>query len=105
MKLQDVNHLYTKVSSISITDIVNKTVNMAEINSALYTIENEIRIGNRKAYAFIDGLSEEDLDIRIDRADDMVIGKLTSLQLLTMDLESLQNSCEEHKLAQQFNQK
>ena len=102
IKIREVNKLFLKVTSISIGEILNNEIDISKINFELNKIEDDIRISNRKAYAFIDGLTEEDLDVRIDRADSNVINRLTSLQLITMDLETLQISAEEHKIIEQF---
>ena len=102
VKLGEVNKWYTKISSISIGELLNNEVDMSHINSLLNKIEDEIRSGNRKAYAFIEHEQEEDLDLRIDNAESSVMDKLTVLQLISMDLEKLQISSEEHGFTNRF---
>jgi hypothetical protein len=101
-KAEEVNKLYTHVTGFSIIEILTNQIDMAEISNRLDRIENEVSLGDRKAYAYINGLSEEDLDVRIDRAHDLVTDKLTPLQIITMDLEKLQLTSEEHNLTKAF---
>jgi hypothetical protein len=101
-KLAEVNKWYVKIAGISIEEILHNEVNMEKINDYLNKIESDIRTENRKAYNYINNLPEDDLDIRIDRAEDTVLGKLTSLQLITMDLEKLQLSLESNKIKDMF---
>ncbi len=101
-KVQEVNNLYLKVTSITISDILNKEVNIQEINHQLDIIERDLMMGNKRAYLYIDKMPDEGLDVRIDRANDTVHDKLTPLQLVTMDLEKLQLSAEHHSLTKPF---
>jgi hypothetical protein len=97
-----VEKMYQQVINITVDDLLNKRVNMEELNKKLDSIESAISDGSRKAYAFINNSPEEDLDVRIDKAHDLVMDKLTPLQLVTMDLERLQNSSEMHRLTEPF---
>jgi hypothetical protein len=76
---------------------------METINDVLNKIESEVMRANKRAYAYIANLPEEDLDVRIDKAHDIVMDKLTPLQLITMDLEKLQLSTQQHDLTRPFN--
>lgn len=98
----EIDRLFNKVSGISIAEIIGKEVNLEDINKVLDRIESEISAGNRKAFAFVGGIEDNGLDARIDKADDSVVSKLTSLQLLTMDLEKVQLSIEQHGIGQAF---
>lgn len=102
VRVEEVNKLYSRVTSISIGEILNNDVNMEQMNGLLDKIENDMRAGNKRAYDYINNLPESDLDIRIDRAYDTVNDKLTALQLIVMDLEKLQLSTEQHNLLKSF---
>jgi hypothetical protein len=103
IKAQEVNRLYTRIINITIAEIISNEVNIDKLNEMLNKIESEVRIGSRRAYQYIKNMPEADLDLRIDNAEDMVTDKLTPLQLLTMDLEKLQNSIQESRLTKSFN--
>ena len=47
-------------------------------------------------------MPESDLDIRIDKAHDLVNDRLTPLQLITMDLERLQSANTSHNYVKAF---
>jgi hypothetical protein len=100
--VEKVNAIYRNVINITIDDLIHNTVNMEEINDELNNIESAVRSGSNKAYAYIQNLPEEDLDIRIDRASDLVNDRLTPLQLITMDLERLQSANTSHNYAKAF---
>ncbi len=104
LRLEHVNQLYLKVSSITINEILNNQVDMSEINKELDKIEDAVRKGSRIAYQYINNRpeSEEGLDIRIDDAEFKVSQRLNALQLVTMDLEKLQVSIEQHDIAAPF---
>lgn len=102
IKSVEVERLFKKISYFSISQIINKVVDMAQINHKLDAIESEISLGNRKAFAHIGGLEDNGLDARIDKADDLITSKLNTLQLLTMDLEKLQLSSEQHGITKAF---
>ena len=101
--IEKVNKVYLHVTAISIAEILNNQVNMEEINSQLDKIESEVYNGSRRAYQYIANLPEDtDLDIRIDNANSLVMDKLTPLQLITMDLEKIQLSIEQHDITGPF---
>ena len=100
--VEKVNAIYRQVINITVDDLIHDTVNMEEINKQLDAIESAISDGSRKAYAYIENLPEEDLDIRIDRAQDLVNDRLTPLQLIVMDLEKLQMVSNDHNYAKAF---
>lgn len=101
-KAQVINNLYLKVTAISINEILHGQINMEEINNQLDLIEDSVRNGTKRAYQYIQNLPETDLDIRIDNAEDIVLNKLHALQLITMDLEKLQLSTEQHNTLTPF---
>jgi hypothetical protein len=103
IKVDEINKVYTKVTNISVAEILNHEVNMVEINNILEKIDNELYIGNKKAYESINNLPESDLDVRIDKAYDKVHNKLTPLQIIVLDLEKLQLAAEQHDLTGPFN--
>lgn len=102
IKIQEINKLYNRVTALSIYEILHKEMDMASIYSLLDKIENDLQMGDRDAYAYIKNRPEEDLDLRIDKAHDNVMNRLTPLQLIVMDLEKLQLSTEEHDLTKAF---
>lgn len=102
VKAQEVNRIYSRVISISISEIISNEVNMGNLNDMLSKIESEAHIGSRRAYQHIKNMPEADLDLRIDNAFDVVMNKLTPLQLIVMDLEKLQNSIQESDLTKSF---
>lgn len=101
-KVQDVNKLYSKVISTSVNEILNGEVNLKDINNILDKIEGDVHTGYKRSYNYINSLPDEDLDVRIDRASDSVMSKLTVLQLLVMDLEKLQLSGQQHSITRLF---
>ena len=103
IKAQEVNRIYSKVISITIAEIISNEVNIGKLNDMLNKIESEVRIGSRRAYQYIKNMPEADLDLRIDNAEDVVMDKLTPLQLLAMELEKLQNTVQESRLTKSFN--
>ena len=100
--VEKVNDLYRQVINISIDDIIHNRVNMEEINKQLEAIDTVIHDGSRRAYAYIENLPEADLDIRIDKAQDLVNDRLTPLQLIVMDLEKLQMVSNDHNYTKVF---
>lgn len=102
VKIQEVDKLYLQITSLSIYEILHNQFSMSELNKKIELIEEEVGRGNRRAYQYIHNLPDEDLDIRIDRATEAVNDKLTALQLITMDLEKLQLSTEQHNIMAPF---
>lgn len=97
-----VNKMYQQVSNIVLDDILNSRVNIEEINKALYSIEKAMHDGSQKAYNYINQLPESDLDIRIDNAYSRVMDKVNSLQLVTLDLQTIQETSLKHKIPNAF---
>jgi len=102
IKIQEINKLYVRVINLTVAEIVNNEVNMSEIDRALNKISTALYEANKVAYRYIENLPEEDLDLVIDKAYDAVTDKLTSLEIIVMELETLQNKAEEHHLANSF---
>ena len=102
IKAEEVNKLYTKITYITIAEILNDEVNMEDLNDVLNGLEREVSQASKKAYDYIEHLSDEDLDDRVRKAEDKVMDKLTSLQLVTMDLEKVQLSAQQHNLTKPF---
>lgn len=100
--LKEVNKQYVKVISLSIGEILNNEIDMADVNDYLNKIEDKLRVANKKTYSYIEALPENDLDLRVDNANDSVMIRLTSLQLITMDLEKIQSSSNEHNIKDSF---
>lgn len=100
--VEKVNKMYLHISAISISEILNNQVSMEEINTQLNAMEREIANGGKRAYQYINNSQEEDLDVRIDNAENLVMDKLTPLQLITMDLEKLQLTIEQHNITAPF---
>lgn len=100
--VERVNAIYRQVINVTIDDLVHNKVNMEEINKQLDAIDMGIGEGSRKAYAYIENKPESDLDIRIDKAHDLVNDRLTPLQLITMDLERLQSANTSHNYVKVF---
>jgi len=103
LRLEHVNQLYLKVASLSINEILHNQVDISDINKELDKIEDAVRKGSRIAYQYINNRPEsEELDIRIDNAEFSVSQRLNALQLITMDLEQLQVSTEQHETTKPF---
>lgn len=102
VKVQEVNKLYGKIINITIAEIAQNEVSMKAINGVLDKIDQEIHVGNKRTYDYINNLPDEDLDLRIDRASSSVMDKLTPLQLISMDLEKLQEAIQERNLLAPF---
>ena len=100
--IAEINKVYGKVININVAEILSGEVSISELSKHLDKIEDSLRVYEKKAYAYIETLPEEDLDVRIDDAYYKVNQKLTPLQLMVMDLERFQNSSEEHKLTEPF---
>lgn len=103
VKVQELNNIYVKVSNLTIIDIFENSVNFGELYNYVSNIENKLLEAEKRTYDYINNLPENDLDIRIDNAYSSVGDKLTSIQLIIMDLEKLQNLNAEHKLKDSFN--
>jgi len=101
-KIQEINTIYVKVINLTIAEVVNGEVDMVKIERILGSIGTSIHEANKVAYRYIEGLPEENLDLRIDKVYDAVTDKLTSLELIVMDLESLQSKAKEHHLSNSF---
>lgn len=102
-KIQEINKLYTKVTNLSIHEILHKEIDMGNLYKILENIENNLMMADKKSYDYIKTLPEANLDDRIDSAHDSVSDRLRPLQIIVMDLEKLQLSTEEHSLTQPFN--
>jgi len=103
VKVQEVNNIYVKVSNLTIIDIFENSVNFGELYNYVNNIENKLLEAEKRTYDYINNLPDNDLDIRIDNAYSSVGDKLTSIQLIIMELEKLQNLNSEHKLKDSFN--
>lgn len=103
IKAQEVDRLYSKLTVMSIGEIINNEVNVAKLTEMLDKIESEVRAGSRMSYQHIKNMPEDNSDLRIDDAEDLVMDKLTPLQLFVMDLERLQNSIDDSRLTTSFN--
>ena len=103
VKVQEVNNIYVKVSNLTIIDIFENSVNFGELYNYVNNIENKLLEAEKRTYDYINNLPENDLDSRIDNAYSSVGDKLTSIQLIIMELEKLQNLNSEHKLKDTFN--
>jgi hypothetical protein len=103
VKVQELNNIYVKVSNLTIIDIFENSVNFGELYNYVSNIENKLLEAEKRTYDYINNLPENDLDIRIDNAYSSVGDKLTSIQLIIMELEKLQNLNAEHKLKDSFN--
>jgi hypothetical protein len=101
-KIELVNRLYVSVINSSIGEIMNNNIDISDINRLLSDIESEIYDGSKKATDYINMLPDEGLDVRADQAHDSVIDKITSLSLILMDLENLQDTSVKHKLLDSF---
>lgn len=101
-KIQEINNLFVSVSNISVIEIIGNEIGLSKIYKRLNIIENKVMLAERETYASIDEASEENLDLRIDRAYDSVTAKLSSLQLIVMELEKLQELSNEHNLKKSF---
>jgi hypothetical protein len=102
IKVKEINSLYNNMMMVSIGNIVNNEIDTGKLKNRLDEMESEMNDMNKRAYDYINNLPDGDLDLRIDRATDMVSNKLTSLQLIVMDLEKLQELIEEHNLTNSF---
>ena len=102
LKAEDVNKFYVRISHITIAEILNNEVNMENITSMLNALEREISQASKKAYDYVEQLSDDELYDRVRKAEDKVMDKLTSLQLVTMDLEKVQLLVKEHNLTKPF---
>jgi hypothetical protein len=100
-KVKLVDKYYVRVSFITIAEILNKEVNFEVINEELNAIEREISQASEIANDYVESLSEE-LFYRVRNAEHKVMDKLTSLQLITMDLETLQSTINKHNLSKPF---
>lgn len=100
-KVKLVDKYYVRVSFITIAEILNKEVNFEVINEELNAIEREISQASEIANDYVESLSEE-LFYRVRNAEHKVMDKLTSLQLVTMDLETLQSTINKHNLSKPF---
>jgi hypothetical protein len=103
VKVQELNNIYTKISNLSIIDIFENSVNFGELYNYVSNIENKLLEAEKRTYDYINNLPDNDLDTRIDNAYSSVGDKLTSIQLIIMELEKLQNLNTEHKLKDSFN--
>lgn len=77
-------------------------VNLDGLEKHLSHIEDELSQANTNAYNVINNLPEADLDMRIDRAYSQVSDKLSSLSLILLSLEKIQNYEKEHNLSKSF---
>lgn len=102
LKIQEINKLYVRVINFNVAEIVNNEVNIGEISRVLSKMGTALYEANKVAYRYIETLPEEDLDLKIDNIYDAVTDKLTALELIIMDLETLQDKAEEHHLVKSF---
>jgi hypothetical protein len=105
-KLQELNRLYTKITSMSIIEILNKEIDMAAIYKTIDAVDDQVYKGDKQAYDYLESLPEEtdikNLDLRIDKAHSSIKDKINALQLIVMELEKLQDMSETHNLPSMF---
>ena len=102
-RVNEINLLYGKVINLTTAEVINHEIDMTEIWKHLSNIGTALHAKNKIAYNFIVNSPESDeLDARIDIAYDSVSNKLTALELIVTNLETLQDEAEEHKLSSVF---
>ncbi len=101
-KNQELNLLYGKIINISVAEVLNMEVNLDGLEKHLSRIEDELHQANTNAYNVINKLPDDNLDVRIDRAQSQVSDKLSSLNLILLSLEKIQDYEKEHNLSKSF---
>ncbi len=100
--IAELNKLYSKVTNISISEIIEGRVNIDGITQYLNNLEDNLNKANNTAYSVINNLPDADLDLKIDAAHSRVSDKISSLNLILLSLEQIQKYEKEHKLSKSF---
>lgn len=101
-KNEELNFLYSKIIHISVEEVLSLKVNLDGLEKHLNQMEDEVMTADRKAYDVINNMPEADLDIRIDNAYRKVSDKISSLNLILLSLEKIQDYEKEHNLSKSF---
>ena len=101
-KVEALNKLYSKISNISVIEIIQGVVDIDGLTAYLNRLEDELNKANRNAYSIVNNLPESDLDLKIDNATSRVSDKISSLNLILLSLEQIQKYEREHKLSKSF---
>lgn len=101
-KGKELDNMYLGLINLSVDDIINRGENVKEFNNKLSDIESAIRNGSRMADIYVNNLPESNLDIRVDNARSSVLHKIDLLELISKDLENLQQSFHENRFKEVF---
>lgn len=102
IKSQEINNIFLKLSETTINEIIGGSVNLPELSKHLDNIDSGLYAANKKAYAFIETLPDENLDLRIDRAFSSLNLKLTSVNMIVNELKKLSDILAEHNVKDVF---
>ena len=103
IKLDIVNNLYNKLINLSVYELLTEKIDFNQIDRMLMNMEDEIHVLIRQAYSYIDDLPDEGLDIIIDRTEEKLNNKISSIHLLISGIEKIPDLEDEYKITKDFN--
>lgn len=106
LKVKDkINTIYTKVTYISVAEILHNEVNIKEILQTVDNLENTLDETLRKVERLLETLPEDtasDIDGKIWQLNRPIQNKINVLQSMLMNLEKLVDYEEEHEGTKAF---
>lgn len=100
---QEMNKLFSKVSSLTINDILDKNVDIDKLIDYLYELEYVIlRDKTKRVYAYLDSIDIEDMDLRVDEAQEKLSNKIEGLNNILEGFKHLKNLIDERGVADYF---
>lgn len=112
-KAVELNKLYSKVNMITISELINKEVNIEPIIDYLWDMENiELRGKRKKVENYIESLPDEGeddysgeyykLESRVYKAEEIVVSKIDAIKFILEPLAELQNEFNYKELSNAF---
>ncbi len=104
-KIQEVNGIYNKLVATNVMDILTMDINMRQVVKHINNIEDSLYNTEKKITNFIESLPEDEyieLENKIYSASKALSHKISSLLLIAMDLEKLQENSQDHNLPEEF---
>jgi hypothetical protein len=104
-KIQEINNIYSKLSNMSVIEIMNGYVKLNELYKYINKIEDIIMDAEKKTYQYINQNPEMealDIDMKIDAAYSKFSNKVSSIGIIIDTLGTLKDKADEHDLVKSF---
>ena len=97
-----VDNLYNKLVNLSVYELLTEKIDFNQIDRMLMVMEDEIHVLIRQSYSYIEDLPDEGLDRVIDKTEEELNGKISSIHLLISVIEKVPDLEDEYKITKDF---